>query len=67
MNGLSNLRETRHPRRPPSRRAFSPAVEGLDQRALLSAGLGHSLAGQVVEVRHERDSEHNGTVVKTRR
>ena len=65
MNGLSNFRETRHPRRPPRRRAFSPAVEGLDQRALLSAGLGHALAGQVAEVRHERDSEHNGTVVKT--
>ena len=65
MNGLSNFRETRHPDRPPRRRAFSAAVEGLDQRALLSAGLGHALAGQVAEVRHERDSEHNGTVVKT--
>jgi len=42
-----------------------PAVEGLDQRALLSAGLGHALAaGHVAEVRRERDSEHNGTVVK---
>src|SRR5258708_7697680 len=65
MNGLSNFRETRHPHPPPRRRAFSPAVEGLDQRALPSGGLGHALAGQVAEVRHERDSEHNGTVVKT--
>jgi hypothetical protein len=65
MNGLSNFRETRHPRRPPRQRAVSPAVEGLDQRALLSAGLGHALAGHVAEVRHERDSEHNGTVMKT--
>jgi hypothetical protein len=65
MNSLSNFRETRHGRRPHRRRAFSPAVEGLDQRALLSAGLGHALAGHVADVRHERDSEHNGTVMKT--
>jgi hypothetical protein len=65
MNGLSNFRETRHLRRPPRRRSISPAVEGLDQRALLSAGLGSAMAGHAAEVRHERDSEHNGTVVKT--
>ena len=67
MSRLSNFRETFHPRRPPRRRSLSPAVEGLDQRALLSAGLGHALAGHAAEVRHERDSEHNGTVVKTPR
>jgi hypothetical protein len=66
MNGLSNFRETLHHRRPPRRRSLSPAVEGLDQRALLSAGLGHALvAGHPAEVRRERDIEHNGTVVKT--
>ena len=67
MSGLSNFRETFQPRRPPRRRSLLPAVEGLDQRALLSAGLGHALAGHVAEVRRERDSEHNGTVVKTPR
>jgi hypothetical protein len=65
MNGLSNFRETRHLHHRPRRRSLSPAVEGLDQRALLSAGLGSAMAGHVAEVRHERDSEHNGTVVKT--
>jgi hypothetical protein len=45
-------------------RSLSPSVEGLDQRALLSAGLGHALAGHVAEVMHARDSEHNGTVIK---
>ena len=65
MSGLSNFRETFQPRRPPRRRSLLTAVEGLDQRALLSAGLGHALAGHPAEVRRERDSEHNGTVVKT--
>ena len=52
MSGLSNFRETFQPRRPPRRRSLLPAVEGLDQRALLSAGLGHALAaGHVAEVR----------------
>jgi hypothetical protein len=51
--------------RSPRRRSLSPMVEGLDQRALLSAGLGSALAGHVAEVRREHDSEHNGTVVKT--
>ena len=65
MSGLSNFRETFQPSRPPRRRSLLPAVEGLDQRALLSAGLGHALAaGHVAEVRRERDSEHNGTVVQ---
>ena len=66
MSGLSNFHETIHPRRLPRRRSLSLAVEGLDQRALLSAGLGHALvAGHPAEVRRERDIEHNGTVVKT--
>jgi hypothetical protein len=43
------------------------AVEGLDQRALLSAGLGQVLAARVAEVRPEHEVEHNGTVVKTPR
>ena len=65
MSGLSNFRETFQPSRRPRRRSLFPAVEGLDQRALLSAGLGHALAaGHVAEVRRERDSEHNGTVVQ---
>ena len=65
MSGLSNFRETFQPSRTPRRRSLLPAVEGLDQRALLSAGLGHALAaGHVAEVRQERDSEHNGTVVQ---
>ena len=65
MSGLSNFRETFQPSRRPRRRSLLPAVEGLDQRALLSAGLGHALAaGHVAEVRQERDLEHNGTVVK---
>ena len=63
MSGLSNFRETFQPRRLPRRRSLLPAVEGLDQRALLSAGLGHALAGHVAEVRREHDFEHNGTVV----
>jgi hypothetical protein len=40
------------------------AVEGLDQRCLLSAGLGQALAGRVAEVRRGHDIEHDGTVVK---
>ena len=65
MSGLSNFRKTFQPSRPPRWRSLLPAVEGLDQRALLSAGLGHALAaGHVAEVRRERDSEHNGTVVQ---
>lgn len=64
MSGLSNFRETFQPRRPRRRRSLLPAVEGLDQRALLSAGLGHALAGHVAEVRREHDFEHNGTVVQ---
>jgi hypothetical protein len=43
------------------------AVEGLDRRSLLSAGLGQAPAGRVAEVWTGRDSEHNGTVVKTPR
>ena len=65
MSGLSNFRETFQPSRPPRWRSLLPAVKGLVQRALLSAGLSHALAaGHLAEVRRERDSEHNGTVVK---
>jgi hypothetical protein len=64
MSGLSYFRETFYPRR----RSLLPAVEDLDRRALLSAGLGQALAaGQFAEVRRELDFEHNGTVVKTPR
>jgi len=64
MSGLSNFRKTFQPRRPRRRRSLLPAVEGLDQRALLSASLGHALAGHVAEVGREHDFEHNGTVVQ---
>ncbi len=68
MSGLSYLRETFQPGRPRRQRSHVPAVEGLDQRALLSAGLGYALAaGQFAEVRRELDFEHNGMVVKTPR
>jgi hypothetical protein len=40
-------------------------AEGLDQRALLSAGLVQALAVHFSEVRRVNDFEHNGTVVKT--
>jgi hypothetical protein len=59
-----NLRETLRRSRPTGRRSLSPAVEGLDQRALLSAGLGYAMAGHVAEVRSQHDFEQNGTVVK---
>ena len=61
---MSNFHETSHVRRQPRRRSLSPAVEGLDQRALLSAGLGYAVAGHVAEVRQQHDFEHNGTVVQ---
>jgi hypothetical protein len=63
--GLRSLHETIRRSRPARRRSLSMAVEGLDRRALLSGGFGHALAGHVVEVRRQRESEHNGTVVKT--
>jgi hypothetical protein len=62
MSALRNLRATFQPRRP---RLLSPAIETLNQRTLPSAGMGQALAGHVAEVRHERDSEQNGTVVKS--
>jgi hypothetical protein len=67
MSGVSNFHENFQPRRPRCRRSLSPAVEGLDQRALLSAGLIHAVAGHSVEVSRQLDSEHNGTVMKTPR
>ena len=64
MSGLSNFRETFQPRRPPRRRSLLPAVEGLDQRALLMRASATPSQGHVAEVRREHDFEHNGTVVK---
>jgi hypothetical protein len=61
---LCNFHENFRRRRPAHRRSLSPAVEGLDQRALLSAGLGHAIAGHAVEVRPQQDIEHNGTVTE---
>jgi hypothetical protein len=65
MSGLSKIRETSNPRRPARQHSVSRAVEGLDQRTLLSVGLGHPMAAQAAEVRSARDFEHNGTVVKS--
>jgi hypothetical protein len=62
---LYTFRETLRPRRPARRHVPALAVEGLDRRALLSAGLGYAMGGHVAEVRGHRDSEHNGTVVQT--
>jgi hypothetical protein len=67
MSGLSNFRETFQATRPPRRRSLVPAIEGLDQRALLSAGLSHAVAHNSVEVSRQITSEHNGTVVQTPR
>src|SRR5437764_12496646 len=65
MSGLSNFRETYRRVRPARRRSLAPAVEGLDQRALLSVGMGHALTAHAAEVSKARDFEHNGTVVKS--
>jgi hypothetical protein len=64
MSALSDFRETFQPGRSPRRRSLLPAVEGLDQRALLSAGLGQNLAGHAALVKQDHDSEHDGTVVQ---
>ncbi len=61
---LCNFHETFRRSRPARRRSLSPAIEGLDQRALLSAGPGHTMAGHAVEVRRPQDIEHNGTVIE---
>jgi hypothetical protein len=66
MSGLfCSLRANHRPARLARRRSLSPAIEGLDQRALLSAGITHAVAGHAAEVKRDRDSERNGTVVKT--
>jgi hypothetical protein len=67
MSDLINFHENFQPRRPRCRRSLSPAVEGLDQRALLSAGLSLAVAHNSVEVSRQITSEHNGTVVQTPR
>jgi hypothetical protein len=64
---LRNFHETRRPGRPARRRRPAMTFEGLDRRALLSAGLGQALAVRVAEVRPEHEVEHNGTVEKTPR
>jgi hypothetical protein len=55
-----NLREALRPRRPACRHSCSLAVEGLDQRALLSGGLSHALAAPP----RPHEVVHNGTVVE---
>jgi hypothetical protein len=62
---LPNFGNARHSSRPNRRRSPALAFEGLDQRCLLSTGLGHAAVGHAAGVRHALDSEHNGTVVKT--
>jgi hypothetical protein len=65
MNTLfRNLRETLRPSRPARRRSLALAVEGLDQRALLSAGFGHAMAARAAQVAHHHEVVNNGTVVK---
>jgi hypothetical protein len=61
---LRSSREILRSVRTARRRSTSPAVEGMDRRALPSAGLGHAVAGHVAEVRGQHASEHNGTVVQ---
>jgi hypothetical protein len=67
MSSLINFHENFQSRRPRCRRSLSPAVEGLDQRALLSAGLVPVVASHSVEVSRQIVSEHNGTVTETPR
>jgi hypothetical protein len=60
-----SLREALRPGRPARRRSLAPSVEGLDQRALLSAGFSHALAAHARQVARPHDVERNGTVVQT--
>jgi hypothetical protein len=62
-----NVRETLRARRPTRGRSLSPAVEGLDRRCLLSAGVRHPLAVHAAEVARPNDIEGHGVVVKTPR
>jgi hypothetical protein len=59
-----SLREALRPSRPACRRSLSPSVEGLDQRALLSAGFSHALADRAAHVTRHHDVERSGTVVQ---
>jgi hypothetical protein len=59
-----NFHETLRPRRPARRRSLSVGVEGLDQRALLSAGLSNTLANVSAEVFRQRDIEKGGVVIQ---
>jgi hypothetical protein len=60
-----NVRETVRHRRPARGRSLSLAVEGLDQRCLLSMGVGHPMVAHTAMVAHPNDFEGNGVVVKT--
>jgi hypothetical protein len=64
---FSKPREASQNKRRRRRASLAPVVEGLDVRALPSAGLNFAMAAHAAEVRHVRDSEHDGTVVKTPR
>src|SRR5262249_41857255 len=64
---FANLRETVRPHRPARRRSVSPAVEGLDQRCLLSTGVGQTLAVRAAEVARPNDIEGHGVVTKAPR
>jgi hypothetical protein len=59
-----NIREALRPRRPARRRSLSVAVEGLDQRSLLSAGLTNTLANASAEVFRQNDIERGGVVIQ---
>jgi hypothetical protein len=61
---LRRLRETRRHGCRAHRRRPSPAVESLNHRLLLSAGLGHAAASLIAEVGSHHHFEHDGTVVE---
>ncbi len=62
MSALFRIfRETLRPHRPARRHSFSLAVEGLDQRALLSGGMSHALAANgAASLRHHGEVVHRG-------
>ncbi len=59
-----NFSEALRSRRPARRRSLSVAVEGLDQRALLSAGLSNTMATASAEVFRQHDIEKGGVVIQ---
>jgi hypothetical protein len=62
---FSNAPGTLRPRGTARRRSVSLAVEGLDQRCLLSAGVRHAMAAPAAAVVRANDFEGHGVVVKT--